>query len=69
MRTEIVYTAAEELLTDAYTLALRYERSVYDSLYLALSIGEQCQLVTADERLYNAISKKIPNVVMLTNWS
>jgi predicted nucleic acid-binding protein len=69
LMSEIAYTSAEELLTDAYNLALQHERSVYDSLYLALSVREQCQLVTAGERLYNAISKAMTNVVLLANWS
>ncbi len=69
LTTEIVYTSAEELLNDAYNLALRYERSVYDSLYLALSVREQCQLITADERLYNAVGRKFPNMTLLANWS
>lgn len=43
------------LLEGALALALTYERSVYDALYLALALSRQCQLVTADERLVNAL--------------
>jgi predicted nucleic acid-binding protein len=68
LATEIVYTSADELLVDAFQLALHHERTVYDSLYLALSVREQCQLVTADEKLYNAVSNAMSNVVLLTNW-
>lgn len=67
--TEIVYTPAEELLPDAYNLAVQYQRSVYDSLYLALGVRERCRLVTADEKLVNAIGQAMPNLVLLANWS
>jgi predicted nucleic acid-binding protein len=43
------------LLEGALSLALTYDRSVYDSLYLALAVSEDCPLVTADERLSNAL--------------
>jgi len=39
----------------AIQLAFETGRTVYDSLYLALAIAEDCQLVTADERFVNAL--------------
>jgi predicted nucleic acid-binding protein len=39
----------------AIQLAVETGRTVYDSLYLALAIAEECQLVTADERFVNAL--------------
>ena len=43
------------LLPAALLIALRYERTVYDSLYLALAMREHCRMITADERLYNRL--------------
>jgi predicted nucleic acid-binding protein len=43
------------LLDAAFEIALRTGRTVYDSTYLALAEALGCRLVTADERLYNAI--------------
>jgi len=43
------------LLTAALQIAAAYDRSVYDSLYLALARQTGCQLVTADERLANSL--------------
>ncbi len=43
------------LLTTAFAIASRYQRSVYDSLYLALAVAMEAPLVTADLRLFNAI--------------
>lgn len=45
-----------ELATDAHALALITSRSVYDSMYVALAIRLQTRLITADERLVNALA-------------
>jgi predicted nucleic acid-binding protein len=39
------------LVKDAFDLALKHRRAVYDCLYLALAIREGCQLITADDAL------------------
>jgi predicted nucleic acid-binding protein len=57
------------LLDDALNLAIDYGRTVYDSLFVALAIREGCQLITADERLVNAVAQKLPQVVLLSSWS
>src|SRR5205823_4556092 len=49
-------TPSSDLLIQAYSLATTHKRSVYDSLYLALGLREQCRVVTADEKLVNALS-------------
>ncbi len=46
---------AEPLCDLAWDLAQRFDRSFYDSLYLALAVSDSCPLVTADRRLYNAL--------------
>src|SRR5215471_12839283 len=38
---------------EAYKLARTYQRSVYDSLYLAAAQSHQIDLWTGDRRLYN----------------
>jgi predicted nucleic acid-binding protein len=40
----------------ALALALETGRTMYDALYLALAEAEDCQFITADERLVNALS-------------
>jgi predicted nucleic acid-binding protein len=37
----------------ALELAFRYGVTVYDGLYLALAVGNECRLVTADRRLHD----------------
>jgi predicted nucleic acid-binding protein len=43
------------VLEGALEIALGTGRSVYDSVYVALAVALECQLVTADERLVNAL--------------
>lgn len=43
------------LLLEAWQMARSYGRSVYDGLYLALAKVEQCEIVTGDRRLFNAV--------------
>lgn len=69
LRIKIILVLTANLLSDAYQLAITYKRSMYDSLYLALSQREQYQFVTADEKLVNAVGSAMSNVVLLANWS
>ncbi|MFB2897176.1 type II toxin-antitoxin system VapC family toxin [Aerosakkonemataceae cyanobacterium BLCC-F50] len=66
---KFIVTPSASLLGDAYHLAVTHQRTVYDSLYVALSLRRQCQFVTADEKLVNAVSGTFPNVVSITTWS
>lgn len=43
------------LLQDAFDLANQSGRSIYDCFYLALAIQEKCQMVTSDEKFFNAL--------------
>jgi predicted nucleic acid-binding protein len=41
-------------------IATLYRRSVYDSVYVALAHTEGAEFVTADEKLANAVSARLP---------
>lgn len=56
---------ASELLAQAYELATDHERTVYDSIYLALSLAKEAPFLTADEKLFNAVGHAMPNVFLL----
>jgi predicted nucleic acid-binding protein len=43
------------LLRPAVDIAITFQRTVYDALYLALAVAEQGRLITADERLVHAL--------------
>jgi len=67
-RISFTLTPVTVLFDDAYRIAVQYKRSFYDSLYLALSVRENCQFVTADEKFYNAVCRDFPKMVLLANW-
>ena len=46
----------EELILPAFELATRMDRTIYDSIYLALAVSRKCKLLTADRKFYNAVS-------------
>lgn len=49
-----------KLLDNAFQIATDYGRSVYDCLYVALAVQTNSQLITADERLANALAARFP---------
>ena len=51
---------SQVLLTEALGIALTYDRSVYDCLYTALAVKAKTYLITADERLANALAAHLP---------
>jgi predicted nucleic acid-binding protein len=62
-------TSNSVLLTEAYRLAVAHQRTVYDALYIALSLREECPFVTADEKLVHAVAAALPNVIALAEGS
>jgi predicted nucleic acid-binding protein len=48
------------LLDLAFDIASGFDRTVYDSLYLALALQFRAQFVTADEKLANAVAAQLP---------
>jgi len=49
-----------DLLEQALQIALSYDRSFYDSLYVAMAIACKTELITADERLVNVLGRRLP---------
>lgn len=43
------------LIPLALEIAVRIQQAVYDCVYLALAVSNNCQMVTADERFFNAL--------------
>lgn len=50
----------ENLADGALRIALLYGRTAYDSLYVALASSLNASLITADERLANALAGSFP---------
>lgn len=54
----VVPTAA--LLPQSLQISLTCDRSFYDSIYITLALTTNMELVTADERLVNALGSRFP---------
>ncbi len=48
------------LLEAAFAIATTFDRTVYDSLYVALAVISKAQFITADERLARALAADLP---------
>jgi predicted nucleic acid-binding protein len=48
------------LLSEALPIAFSYGQAVYDCLYVALAVQSESQVITADERLANALAAHLP---------
>ncbi|MBI1896880.1 MAG: type II toxin-antitoxin system VapC family toxin [Acidobacteria bacterium] len=48
------------VLVDAFGVAATFQRSVYDCTYIALAVATGRRLLTADERLANALASRFP---------
>ena len=50
-------TPSQDLIEPALRIAIETNRTVYDSLYIALAVQTSTVLLTADERLVHAIAR------------
>lgn len=60
MRRNLPTIPSAKLLQEAVSIAFDFGRSVYDCLYVALASQSKRQLITADERLANALAARFP---------
>jgi predicted nucleic acid-binding protein len=51
---------SQSLIEAALGIAIAFDRTVYDSVYVALATDRNAQLMTADEKLANAIAAHYP---------
>jgi predicted nucleic acid-binding protein len=61
-------TPTSNLLEEAYTIAVAHDRTIYDALYVALSLRKGCPFVTADEKMVNALQPLFPYVLSVAHW-
>jgi predicted nucleic acid-binding protein len=57
---EIPTLPSKPILQDAFAVATAFQRTVYDAIYVALAVVSGKMLVTADERLANALAAHLP---------
>jgi len=49
------FFSAKNLLPATFEIAVMLDRTVYDSLYLALALTQECALITADKRFHSVV--------------
>ena len=52
--------SSKDLLVLAFAIANGFNRSVYDSIYVALAVATENEMITADEKLASALSTHLP---------
>jgi predicted nucleic acid-binding protein len=57
---DFVTVSSLVLLPEALRIAFAYDRAVYDCLYVVLAVQARTELITADERLANALAAYLP---------
>ena len=55
-RLPLKVTPLENLIESALLIAMQYDRTVYDTLYVALAVKTDSKIITADKRLINALA-------------
>ncbi len=68
LRCPVHIEAAVHYLPLALEIAAKYQRSIYDSLFVALTGTLNSPGVTADEPLYHAVQMDFPQIILLRNW-
>ena len=56
----VITISSHGLIEAALDIAIRFDRTVYDSVYVALAHRRSAHLITADERLANALAAHFP---------
>jgi predicted nucleic acid-binding protein len=59
---------AVSLLASAFEIAAKYDRAIYDALFVALAEQQGLPGITADEPLFNTIHADFPRIVLLRDF-
>jgi predicted nucleic acid-binding protein len=59
-QTKLTTVPSQTLLKAAFDIATAFDRTVYDGLYVAIAAVLKIHLITADERLANALAATLP---------
>ena len=60
LRHKLPTVPTANLVDTALSIALAFDRTVYDSTYVALAVATKSYMVTADEHLANALAAHLP---------
>jgi predicted nucleic acid-binding protein len=51
---------SQRILPRALSITMDFDRTIYDSIYVALAVDQKASLITADEKLANALAAYFP---------
>ena len=68
LRSPVGVEPAVALLASAFAIAAKYDRAIYDALFVALAQQQGVPGITADEPLFNAIHADFPRIVLLRDF-
>ena len=68
LRSPVQMEASQRLLPAALEIAAKYDRAIYDALFVALAQDLGLTGVTADEPLFHAVHTDFPQIVLLRDW-
>ena len=68
LRMPVYVRASSRLLGSALEIAAKYDRTIYDALFVALAEDLRLPGITADEPLWRAVHADFPNIVLLRDW-
>ena len=60
LRHKLPTVSAARLVEDALPIAIAFDRTLYDSTYVARALATNSYVVTGDERLANAVAAHLP---------
>jgi predicted nucleic acid-binding protein len=69
LRCPVQFEAAAPLLKPALEIATKFQRSIYDALFVALAQDKGLSGVTADQPLYNSVHNDFPQIILLKDWT
>jgi predicted nucleic acid-binding protein len=68
VRSPVAVEPAVSLLASAFEIAAKYDRAIYDALFVALAEQHGLPGITADEPLFNAVHADFPRIVLLRDF-
>lgn len=68
VRSPVAVQPAISLLASAFEIAAKYDRAIYDALFVALAEQHGLPGITADEPLFNVIHADFPRIVLLCDF-
>jgi len=66
---QIPLSPCEPLMQAAFQLSVTRQHPVYDCLYVILASETECELLTADEKMYRTFKPVLDTIHLLRDWS